>query len=129
MRQAPEPLLTTLHKGITGRCPACGEGKLFQGFLKTAPECTHCKLDLDFADSGDGPAIFVIFIVGFIIIAFVAWVELSFMPPLWVHVALWGPSIILLSLAFLRPLKGMMIAMQYRHQAQEGRLHTTDSEE
>ncbi|GAA0778691.1 DUF983 domain-containing protein [Roseibium denhamense] len=112
--------------GLSGRCPRCGEGKLFDGFLALKPSCTNCGLNYDFADSGDGPAVFVIMIVGFIIVGLVLFVELSFQPPIWVHLILWLPLTVVLAGGTLRPLKGLMIALQYRHQAAEGRLDKPD---
>jgi uncharacterized protein (DUF983 family) len=116
------PPLPPLSTGFAGRCPRCGEGKLFSGFLTTAPKCTNCGLDYSFIDSGDGPAVFVIFIVGAIVVGLAFFVEFNYQPPYWLHLALWIPLILILSLGLLRPLKGMMIAQQYHHKAQEGRL-------
>ena len=111
-----------MKAGVLGRCPRCGEGRLFAGFLTVAPRCANCDLDYSFIDSGDGPAVFVILIVGFIVVGMALWVEVAFDPPLWVHFLLWLPLILGLSLPLLRALKGLMIAMQYRHNASEGRL-------
>ena len=108
--------------GIAGRCPRCGEGRLFSGFLSTAPRCGNCGLDYSFADSADGPAGFVIFIVGAIVVGAAFFVEFSYQPPYWLHLVLWIPLILILSLGLLRPLKGLMIALQYVHKAREGRL-------
>lgn len=83
-----------------------------------------CGLDYSFADSGDGPAVFVIMIVGFIVVGLVLFVELSYQPPIWVHLVLWLPLTILLAGGVLRPLKGLMIALQFRHKAAEGQLDT-----
>ena len=95
---------------------------MFDGFLTVAPRCSNCDLDNGFIDSGDGPAVFVILIVGFIVVGMALWVEVAFDPPLWVHFLLWLPLILGLALPLLRALKGLMIAMQYRHNASEGRL-------
>ena len=111
-----------MKAGVLGRCPRCGEGKLFAGFLTVAPRCSNCDLDYSFIDSGDGPAVFVILIVGFIVVGMALWVEVAYDPPLWVHFLLWLPLILGLALPLLRALKGLMIAMQYRHNASEGRL-------
>ena len=112
--------------GRRGRCPRCGEGKLFAGYLTTAPRCTNCDLDYTFIDSGDGPAVFVILIIGFIVCGLALWVEVSFNPPLWVHFLLWIPLIFILSLPLLRMLKGLMIGLQYKNRAAEGRLESDD---
>ena len=112
--------------GMRGRCPRCGEGKLFAGYLTTAPRCTNCDLDYTFIDSGDGPAVFVILIIGFIVCGLALWVEVSYNPPLWVHFLLWIPLIFILSLPLLRMLKGLMIGLQYKNRAAEGRLESDD---
>lgn len=108
--------------GLAGRCPRCGEGKLFQGYLSTRERCRACDLDFAFADAGDGPAVFIILIVGFVVGALLLYVELSYQPAYWVHAVLWPPFIIALSLGLLRPLKGVMIALQYTNQAAQGHL-------
>lgn len=119
----PKIAADPVKAGVLGRCPRCGKGKLFDGFLTVAPRCTHCDLDYGFIDSGDGPAVFVILIVGFIVVGLALWTEVSFDPPLWLHFLLWFPLTLILALPLLRALKGVMIAMQYRHDAAEGRLH------
>jgi len=86
------------------------------------PCCEVCGLDYAFADSGDGPAFFVMSLVGFIVVALAMWVEFAYEPPLWVHIALWAPLTIVLSLALVRPFKGVLIALQFQHRAAEGRL-------
>lgn len=113
-----EPIAT----GLKGRCPRCGEGRLFQGFLTLAPSCSACGLDFSFADSADGPAVFVILAVGFIIAGAALLMEIAYGPPIWVHVVLWVPLVLILCLGLLRPLKGVLVALQYHHRAQEGRL-------
>lgn len=94
---------------------------LFQGFLTPGKSCESCGLDFGFADSGDGPAIFVIFIVGFIIVGAALAVDVMFKPSMLVHMLLWIPATIILSIAFLRPFKGIMINLQYKNDAREGR--------
>jgi uncharacterized protein (DUF983 family) len=108
-------------RGISGRCPRCGKGELFRGFLTLAPRCEHCGLDYSFADSGDGPAVFVILIAGFIVVGAALVVEIVYEPPYWVHALLWVPLILLTTLWPLRALKGLLIALQYHHKAAEGR--------
>jgi uncharacterized protein (DUF983 family) len=111
---------TPFTAGLRCRCPRCGVGKLFSGYLKVAPACSKCGLDLKFADSGDGPAIFVIFLVAPIVILLALAVGAVFNPPPLVHLALWIPTTIILSLALLPPFKGVMVAIQYKHDAHEG---------
>jgi uncharacterized protein (DUF983 family) len=108
--------------GLRGRCPRCGEGKLFAGYLALAPRCTSCGLDYSFAESGDGPAAFVILIAGFIVVMSALVTEVIWRPPYWVHAALWLPAIVILSLVLLRLAKGLLITLQYHHKAEEGRV-------
>lgn len=96
---------------------------MFSGFLKPASRCESCGLDLSFTDSGDGPAIFIIFIVGFIVVGLALIVEVAFHPSMIIHLALWIPLTIILSIALLRPFKGVMIALQFHHDAHEGQNH------
>ena len=116
------PPISAISTGLSGRCPRCGEGRLFSGFLKLRPDCERCGLDFNFADAGDGPAVFVILIGGAIVVAAALITEVVYQPPYWVHAMLWLPLILLVTLAPLRPIKGLMIALQYHHRAQEGRL-------
>jgi uncharacterized protein (DUF983 family) len=108
--------------GIKGLCPRCGRGHLFSGYLQIRPRCEVCGLDFGFADSGDGPAFFVMSGVGILIVALAMWVEFAFEPPIWVHMALWLPMTVILSMLLVRPAKGIMVALQYQHGAEEGRL-------
>lgn len=108
--------------GLAGRCPRCGEGALFHGFLGLKPHCGVCGLDYGFIDAGDGPAIFVILFAGFIVVFCALAVEVLFQPPYWLHALLWLPLILLVTLAPLRATKGLLIALQYHHKAAEGRL-------
>jgi uncharacterized protein (DUF983 family) len=104
-----------------GRCPSCGRGHLFQGFLALRPRCEKCGLDFSFADAADGPAFFVMFVAGFIVAGSALAVEVLYAPPYWVHALLWGPLILITTLVPLRPVKGLLIALQYHHKAAEGR--------
>jgi len=110
-----------------GRCPRCGKGRLFQGFLAVRPRCEVCDLDFSFVDSADGPAFFVMFISGFIVAGSALVVEILYEPPYWVHALLWGPLILITTLLPLRPMKGLMIALQFYHKAAEGRPTGSDA--
>ena len=112
----------TLLSGIRGRCPRCGEGRLFSGFLDLGMACDRCGLDYGFADAGDGPAVFVMLFVGFLVVGGALVVEMLYRPPLWLHAVLWLPLATIAVLGLLRPLKGWLIAEQYRSKAREGRL-------
>jgi uncharacterized protein (DUF983 family) len=118
---APQDALP-IGQGLRGRCPRCGEGRLFEGFLSLRPACERCGLDFGFADAGDGPAVFGILIGGFIVVFAALITEIVYRPPYWVHAALWLPLILIVTLAPLRLIKGLLIALQYHHRAAEGRL-------
>lgn len=113
--------LSPIRTGLSCRCPRCGKGRLFQGFLELRPSCEACGLDYRFADSGDGPAVFIILIAGFIVVASALVVEFKYEPPLWLHAVLWLPLILATTLLPLRSMKGLMVALQYHHKAAEGR--------
>lgn len=107
--------------GLLNRCPRCGEGDLLKG-LEVKENCTACGLDYSFSDSGDGPTVFIILGIGFIVLGLALYVELIYEPAIWVHVILWPPIVFLLALPSMRVLKGVFIAQQYKHDAQPGRL-------
>ena len=111
-----------IGRGLRGRCPRCGEGRLFQGFLALRPACEKCGLDYSFADAGDGPAVFVILFGGFVVVFAALITEVVYQPPYWLHAALWLPLILIVTLAPLRLIKGLLIVLQYHHKAAEGRL-------
>lgn len=108
--------------GLMGSCPRCGKGKLFAGFLTLAQRCECCGLEYGFADSGDGPAVFVTLIGGFIVAGAALWVELSYEPPILVHLAIFLPLTLFVCLGLLRPAKGLLIALQYHNKAEQGQL-------
>jgi uncharacterized protein (DUF983 family) len=113
----PNPILA----GLMGRCPNCGEGPLFKGFLEVSQRCTACGFDLKAADSGDGPAVFIVLAVGCIVVFAALFVDLAYRPPIWVHLVLWLPLTVALCLLFLRPFKGVLVALQFHHRAAEVR--------
>jgi len=110
-----------IRAGLRGRCPRCGEGRLFSGFLTVGKQCGVCGLDYGFADAGDGPAIFVMLIMGFVVVGMALGVELSYQPPLWLHFIVFVPLAIVLCLIPLRLIKGVLITLQYANKAAEGR--------
>jgi uncharacterized protein (DUF983 family) len=116
------PPVDPVNAGLKGRCPRCGEGKMFSGLLSVGQRCGICRLDYSFADAGDGPAVFVILIIGFLVVGLALWLEVSYGPPLWVHFLLWIPLTLVLSLIALRLIKGLLIALQYRNKAAEGQI-------
>jgi uncharacterized protein (DUF983 family) len=108
--------------GLTCTCPRCGQGKLFDGLIKVRPQCRSCGLDYSFADAGDGPSVFVILIIGFVVVGLALWTEVNYNPPIWLHFLLWIPLTIGLCLWLLRVLKALLIALQYRNNARQGEI-------
>ncbi|MGE3066994.1 MAG: DUF983 domain-containing protein [Hyphomicrobiaceae bacterium] len=113
---------SVIAAGLAARCPRCGKGALFRNGLTLRDRCSHCGLDYSFIDSGDGPAVFAIFILGFLVLGGALVVEFKFGPPVWVHILLWGILTPALAYGLLRTIKGVLIAQQYKHRAEEGRL-------
>lgn len=110
-----------LSVGLRCRCPRCGEGRLFNGFLTLRPRCEACGLDYGFADPADGPAFFIMMTMAFPVTAFGIWLELAFDPPLWIHAVVTLPLLLLACVPIIRPLKGLFVASQYINKAGEGR--------
>jgi uncharacterized protein (DUF983 family) len=106
---------SALASGLRSRCPACGQGPLFDGFLRVRPVCRVCGTDLQAQDSGDGPAAFIIFIVGAVVLAAMLVTEVRYAPPVWLHLVLWLPLTVILALGLMRPFKATLIALQYKH--------------
>jgi uncharacterized protein (DUF983 family) len=119
MNYIAPPLLQSV---LLARCPRCGKGSLFQGYLDVAPRCTACGLDFAHFDVGDGATVFVILLTGILVTGSALIVEVKYSPPYWVHAVLWTPLIALLVLGGLRIVKAFLMVQQYRHQAREGRL-------
>ncbi len=117
----PQPSISPLLAGLTCACPRCGKGRLFQRVLDMRERCESCALDYRFVDTGDGPAVFAIFVLGALVLGGALFVEFKFDPPLWVHFALWGVLTPLIAVGLLRFLKEALIAQQYRHNAEESR--------
>jgi len=109
--------LSPVSTGLQCRCPRCGQGGLFAGYLTLVEKCAVCGLDLRASDSGDGPAFFVMFIVLIVIVPLVFLVWALFEPPVWIHMVLWPVVIFGLSLGMLRPAKGIMVALQFKHRS------------
>ncbi|MBL4895234.1 MAG: DUF983 domain-containing protein [Emcibacter sp.] len=117
-----ENAVSPFRAGLLCKCPKCGTGKLYNGFLTLGGSCDHCGLDYSTFDSGDGPAVFIIMFLGFIIVGLALFVEVKFSPPMWLHLLMWVPCIIGGSLLLLRPAKALMVAAQYNFNASEGKL-------
>jgi uncharacterized protein (DUF983 family) len=120
--KAIESLSGSILAGLSCACPRCGEGKLFQGFLTLRAKCERCGLDYGFADAGDGPAVFGILILGFLVLGGALILEFKVGPPVIVHVIVWGLLTPLVAFFLLRVLKATLVALQFKHKAEEGRL-------
>jgi uncharacterized protein (DUF983 family) len=115
-------LLQSALRGLACKCPRCGNGKLYAGFLNLRPRCESCGLDYAFIDTGDGPAIFIIMLAGAIVVGCALIVEIKYQPPFWLHAVLWLPLILATTLLPLRAMKALLIALQFHHKAAPGRL-------
>src|SRR6202049_72343 len=122
----PDPTLPTVTqsalRGLACKCPRCGRGRLYAGFLTLRPSCEDGGLDYAFSDTGDGPAIFIIMLAGAVVVACALIVEIKYQPPLWLHAVLWLPLILATTLLPLRAMKSLLIALQSHHRAAPGRL-------
>ncbi|RIJ65590.1 DUF983 domain-containing protein [Brevundimonas sp. LPMIX5] len=105
-----------VRAGLMGRCPACGRGPLFEGFLKRRASCEACGFDLGAVETGDGAATFIMQIAGFLVGFSALAVEIAFSPPIWLHLIIWLPLTAGLALALMRPGKGLMTALQMLRQ-------------
>ena len=107
--------------GLRGRCPRCGRGRLFRGFIDVAARCDVCGLGYGFADAGDGPAFFVSFAALIVVVGLALLVDAAYEPPIWLLMLTLLPLVLLLCLGTLRPIKGLIIGLQYRNKAEQGR--------
>jgi len=121
IRPPEPPSVSPFAAGLKGCCPRCGEGALFRRGLVLRETCGECGLSYAFADSGDGPAVFAIFILGFLVLGGALLVEFKLGPPPWVHVLLWGVATPVFAYFLLRVLKATLIALQFRHKAEQTR--------
>ena len=103
------PLLTSVGRGLRNRCPVCGEGAVFQGFLRVAPECGHCHAPLGRLRADDAPPYVVIFLAGHLLIPPVLWIEKAYEPPMWLHMVVWLPLFAVVCTLLLRPVKGGVV--------------------
>lgn len=112
---------TLAGASLRGLCPRCASPTLFQGPIKLSHRCRSCGLDYDDFNIGDGPAVFLILIIGTIVAAGAIWLELAFTPPWWVHI-MWLPISIGLTMLGLRIGKGALMFQEYKHRAGEGQV-------
>jgi len=115
------PDLSPLKTGLAGKCPRCGRGKLFDGYLTVAKSCSSCGLSYDFADGGDAAAWFVMLIVSVVGVGSILGIEVAYAPPFWVHALIAIPLLVILPLVLLRPVKGIFLNQQWKTGASEGR--------
>lgn len=109
-----QTLMTTLTRGLLRLCPHCSKGRLFERFLKVVDRCDGCGEAFHHHQADDFPAYIVIFILGHVLVPAALTVETTFQPKTWVHLALWLPSALVLALGLLQPVKGAVVAMQWR---------------
>lgn len=121
MAEAGLSPFSAMTRGLRCRCPRCGEERLLSGYLTPASRCEQCGLDFSSVEAGDGPAVFVILIAGFVVVGLVLVTEIFWRPPYWVHAALWIPLMLATTLGLLRPFKGVLMALQLHHKAEESR--------
>ena len=116
--------VSPFRSGLTCRCPRCGEGQLFVGLLNLdlLENCNRCNLNYKFIDTGDGPAVFVIMLLGFLMLGGALILEFTLHPPIWVHGVVWVPVTLFMAFGMLRPLKALLIALQFRNRAEQGQL-------
>ncbi len=119
---------TPLAAGLGGLCPRCSARGLFQGILKFAPRCRSCGLNFASFNVGDGPAAFLILLVGAVVVALALWLELAISPPFWVHLLIWPVVTLALVVGLLRIAKGALITLEYRNAAREGRIVDKDAQ-
>lgn len=121
MATTPEvsPPVSILRAALLCRCPQCGRGALFSGLLAVRERCPVCGLDLRQNDTGDGPAVAVMLLLGAIVVGLAFWVDVRFTPPLWLHAIIWPVVTLPLAILMMRPLKAALVALQYRHRSSE----------
>lgn len=103
-----------LARGARCKCPSCGEGRLFRAYLKVADTCSSCGQELHHHRADDLPAYVVMSIVGHVVVGALLWVEVRYAPSFWVHAALWMPLTLALTLGLLQPVKGAIVALQWK---------------
>ena len=106
-----------IRAGLLCRCPHCGKGPLFAGFLKVVDRCAVCGFDFTHMNTGDGAAIFIMQIAGGIVVFGALFVQVAYNPPIWAMLVVALPLVLALSLGLMRPGKGVMIALQMRNKA------------
>ncbi|MBY0338793.1 MAG: DUF983 domain-containing protein [Acetobacteraceae bacterium] len=112
--RAEVPLTTALWRGARNRCPVCGEGRVFQGYLRVVPECANCHAPLGTLRADDAPPYFTIFLVGHLLLPPILWIERAYQPAMWIHMVVWLPLIAIITTLLLRPVKGATVGLMSR---------------
>ncbi|MBI0538087.1 DUF983 domain-containing protein [Roseomonas sp. KE2513] len=111
---SPPSFWTGLRRGLVGRCPVCGQGRIFQGYLTVVPECAVCHAPLGVLRADDAPPYIVIFLAGHILLPPIFWIERAYEPPMWLHMVVWLPLFAIICTLLLRPVKGAVVAWMLR---------------
>lgn len=106
-------LVPSLARGFLGRCPHCGEGRIFGRYLKVRPECEACGLELHHHRADDLPPYLVIFVVAHVVGYLILESELNYDVPLWISLSVWPAVTLALALSLLQPVKGAVVGLQY----------------
>jgi uncharacterized protein (DUF983 family) len=120
---ARRALAPALVRGLLGRCPNCGRGRIFRAFLKVADRCSVCGEAFHHHRADDAPAYFVILIVGHMVVPLALAIESAYRPPFWMQFAFWLPATVALALLLLQPVKGAIVVLQWAY-----RMHGFDAE-
>ena len=110
----PTSFWQAVGRGARNRCPVCGQGRVFQGYLKVVPECEVCHAPLGRLRADDAPPYFTIFIAGHLLVPPVLWIEKAYQPAMWIHMALWLPLFTIACILLLRPVKGATVGWMTR---------------
>jgi uncharacterized protein (DUF983 family) len=111
---ASPPLWTAIGRGLRNRCPFCGVGRVFSGYLTVVPECSNCHAPLGVLRADDAPPYFTIFLAGHLLLPGVLWVEHTYQPPMWLHMVVWLPLFTIVCTLLLRPIKGATVGWMSR---------------
>ncbi|MEA1832151.1 DUF983 domain-containing protein [Methylobacterium durans] len=106
-------LIRSMARGFLGRCPHCGEGRIFGRYLKVRPECAHCGLEMHHHRADDLPPYVVIFVVAHIVGYLILELEMGYDVPLWFQLTFWPLATLGMALALLQPVKGAVVGLQY----------------
>jgi uncharacterized protein (DUF983 family) len=117
------PDFSPAQTGLRGKCPRCARGRLFDGYLTVAQKCSNCGLSYSFADAGDGATWFVMLFACVVGVGSIFGLEAAYSPPIWVHAIVGLLLIVIVPLLMLRPVKGLLLAQQWKTNAQEGKQH------